>query len=67
MICKDFQGLKLSQLGFGTMRLPLWEDRSIDEEQAAAMTARRLRRASITLTPRGRITAANRRQSSAKF
>lgn len=39
MICKDFQGLKLSQLGFGTMRLPLREDRSIDEEQAAAMTA----------------------------
>ena len=73
MICKDFQGLKLSQLGFGTMRLPLREDRSIDEEQAAAMTfdaamqRRRLRRASITLTPRGRITAANRRQSSAKF
>ena len=33
MICKDFQGLKLSQLGFGTMRLPLREDRSIDEEQ----------------------------------
>ena len=39
MICKDFQVLKLSQLGFGTMRLPLREDRSIDEEQAAAMTA----------------------------
>ena len=39
MIYKDFQGLKLSQLGFGTMRLPLREDRSIDEEQAAAMTA----------------------------
>ena len=38
MICKDFQGLKLSQLGFGTMRLPLREDKSIDAEQAAAMT-----------------------------
>ncbi len=25
MIYKDFQGLKLSQLGFGTMRLPLRE------------------------------------------
>lgn len=39
MIYKDFQGLKLSQLGFGTMRLPLREDKSIDEELAAAMTA----------------------------
>ncbi len=39
MIYKDFQGLKLSQLGFGTMRLPLREDRSIDAEQAAAMTS----------------------------
>ena len=39
MIYKDFQGLKLSQLGFGTMRLPLREDKSIDAEQAAAMTA----------------------------
>ena len=38
MIYKDFQGLKLSQLGFGTMRLPLREDKSIDAEQAAAMT-----------------------------
>ena len=38
MIYKDFQGLKLSQLGFGTMRLPLREDLSIDAEQAAAMT-----------------------------
>ena len=39
MIYKDFQGLKLSQLGFGTMRLPLREDKSIDAEQAAAMTS----------------------------
>lgn len=46
MIYKDFQGLKLSQLGFGTMRLPLREDKSIDAEQAAAMTSRPLRRAS---------------------
>ena len=39
MIYKDFQGLKISQLGFGTMRLPLREDKSIDAEQAAAMTS----------------------------
>lgn len=39
MIYKDFQGLKLSQLGFGTMRLPLREDKSIDAEQVAAMTS----------------------------
>lgn len=39
MIYQDFQGLRLSQLGFGTMRLPLREDKSIDEEQVAAMTA----------------------------
>ena len=38
MIYKDFQGLKLSMLGFGTMRLPQKEDGSIDEELAARMT-----------------------------
>ena len=38
MIYKAFQDLQLSQLGFGTMRLPLREDKSIDEELAAAMT-----------------------------
>ena len=44
MIYKDFQGLKLSQLGFGTMRLPLREDKTIDVEQAAAMTDEAIRR-----------------------
>ena len=39
MIYRAFQDLQLSQLGFGTMRLPLREDKSIDEELAAAMTA----------------------------
>ena len=39
MIYKAFQDLQLSQLGFGTMRLPLREDKSIDAEQAAAMTS----------------------------
>ena len=43
MIYKDFQGLKLSQLGFGTMRLPLREDKTIDVEQAAAMTDEAIR------------------------
>ena len=38
MIYRAFQDLQLSQLGFGTMRLPLREDKSIDAEQAAAMT-----------------------------
>lgn len=38
MIYKAFQDLQLSQLGFGTMRLPLREDKSIDEELTAAMT-----------------------------
>ena len=38
MIYKAFQDLQLSQLGFGTMRLPLHKDKSIDEELAAAMT-----------------------------
>ena len=38
MIYKAFQDLQLSQLGFGTMRLPLREDKSIDEALAAAMT-----------------------------
>ncbi len=33
----DFQGEKLPLLGFGTMRLPQKEDKSIDEEQLAVM------------------------------
>ena len=40
MIYKKFQDLELSQLGFGTMRLPLLEDGvTIDEQQVAEMTA----------------------------
>lgn len=39
MIYQDFHGIRLSQLGFGTMRLPVREDQSIDEEQVASMTA----------------------------
>ena len=38
MIYRDFQDLKLSLLGFGTMRLPLKEDGSVDEELTAKMT-----------------------------
>lgn len=39
MIYSEFNGLKLSRLGFGTMRLPLLEDRkTIDHEQVARMT-----------------------------
>ncbi len=39
MIYKEFQGLKLSALGFGAMRLPTinGQDSVIDEEQSAAM------------------------------
>ncbi len=37
MIYNDFQGEKLSALGFGTMRLPTRADGRIDEEQLAAM------------------------------
>lgn len=38
MIYKDFKGLKLSLLGFGTMRLPLLEDKkTIDEEHFKKM------------------------------
>lgn len=36
MIYTEFQGLKLSQLGFGTMRLPM-ADGAIDEQQVADM------------------------------
>ena len=40
MIYKQFQDLSLSQLGFGTMRLPLLSDGiTIDEAQVEAMTA----------------------------
>ena len=39
MMTNDFQGKKLSQLGFGTMRLPTNADGSIDETQVAEMTA----------------------------
>ncbi len=38
MIYRDFKDLKLSMLGFGTMRLPLKEDQTIDEELVAEMT-----------------------------
>jgi len=37
MIYTDFQGLKLSQLGFGLMRLPTLADGSIDEKQFEEM------------------------------
>jgi len=38
MIYREFQNLKLSALGFGTMRLPTNPDGSIDEEQVRRMT-----------------------------
>ncbi len=38
MIYNDFQDLSLSRLGFGTMRLPLKPDGSVDEEATVAMT-----------------------------
>ena len=38
MIYRDFQDKKLSLLGFGTMRLPLCADGSIDEAQVREMT-----------------------------
>ncbi len=37
MIYHDFQGLKLSALGFGMMRLPVNADQSIDEEHVFRM------------------------------
>lgn len=37
MIYRDFQDLKLSMLGFGTMRLPLQENGEIDETLTAEM------------------------------
>lgn len=39
MIYRDFQGEKISALGFGTMRLPLKSDSDsdVDEEPAAKM------------------------------
>ncbi len=38
MIYKDFKGKKLSLLGFGTMRLPLRQDGSVDIELTEQMT-----------------------------
>ena len=37
MIYKDFQDLKLSALGFGTMRLPVLADGSIDQAEVDKM------------------------------
>ena len=51
MIYKAFQDLQLSQLGFGTMRLPLRENKSIDEELAAAMTDAAIRQGFAELKP----------------
>ena len=41
MIYRDFQGIKLSGLGFGAMRLPVvnGDDGNIDREQAKARAA----------------------------
>ncbi|MCD8197169.1 MAG: aldo/keto reductase [Lachnospiraceae bacterium] len=39
MYYNDFQGMKLSALGFGTMRLPQLADGTVDESQLAQMTA----------------------------
>ena len=37
MLYNDFQGLKLSALGFGTMRLPVLADGQIDQEELDRM------------------------------
>lgn len=37
MIYRDFKGEKISMLGFGTMRLPLEKDGSIDEAHTLRM------------------------------
>ncbi len=42
MIYCDFQGERLSLLGFGTMRLPVNEDKTIDERRTEAMIQRAL-------------------------
>ncbi len=39
MIYSDFQGIKLSALGMGCMRLPIKEDRTIDAEASREMIA----------------------------
>lgn len=39
MLYSEFQGLKLSKLGFGAMRLPVLADNSIDEKQVEEMVA----------------------------
>ena len=39
MIYNDFQGKKLSALGFGAMRLPTLADGSVDEAQVQEMVA----------------------------
>ena len=37
MVYKEFQGKKLSALGFGAMRLPMNEDGTVDEKQTKEM------------------------------
>ena len=37
MIFSDYQGIKISRLAFGTMRLPCHEDKTIDSEQVCEM------------------------------
>ena len=48
MIERIFQGERLGLLGFGTMRLPLQADGTVDENQVRAMTAYAMAHATAT-------------------
>ena len=60
MIYRDFQDMKLSALGFGSMRLPVVDgnDAQIDEAAALAMVDYAMPMASTTTTPPGATTTA---------
>lgn len=62
MIYRDFQGLRLSLLGFGTMRLPTTAAGDVDTAETEALLDYAMTHSVTTTTPPGRICRTSRRR-----